>query len=170
MAGQRADTTAQVLASERLRHSAPSTLHFVGQATPRDAFFSFAWACDHSDVDALANLVWFDGNGRETASAVLASMPEEIRREYPTPEKFYALVLAAETLLAPSPGLDELQQATPYELGPGRFEMRRPGKGPRTGQRYQQTPEGWKFVIPAKVVAEMPLVLNSPTLLKLARR
>jgi len=67
---------------------------------------TFAWAGDVCDPEAFGQIITFDGPAREKALAVLASMPEAIRAQYPTPEAFYGLLLAASCLEAPPPGAD----------------------------------------------------------------
>jgi len=138
-----------------------------GQTTARDAMFSFAWAADAGEVGALAKLVWFDGKGRTRALEVLASMPDSLRAQYPTPEELYAFFLAADALVAPPPGADLIERCTTVEAGPGRVSLQRPGQAPDRYHQHQQTPEGWKFVIPEPVVDIIPQVLNNEMLAKL---
>jgi RNA polymerase sigma factor (sigma-70 family) len=140
-----------------------------GTATARDASFTFAWASDICDPDELAKVITFDRDGREKASAILATMPEAIRVQYPTPEAFYGLVLAATCLEAPPPGADLIERfMVEVELAPGRVAMRRKGSD-RNNHEYQLTTEGWKYVIPLVGVTSMPRNLNSQTLAKLVK-
>ena len=141
-----------------------------GQATAHDAAMTFAWACDISDPSAFSNLIYFDGKGREKALAVLASMPEPIRELYPTPEELYGLFLAAGTVEGPPPGADLLERLmVEVELRPGRVATRRLGSSVNFHE-YQQTPDGWKWVIPEAGVNFMPRVLNRETLVKLGKQ
>lgn len=140
-----------------------------GRATAADAARTFAWACDICDPEALADLVYFDDNARAKAAAILATMPEAIRTQYPTPEKFYGMLLAASCLEAPPPGADLLERfGTQVELRPGRVASRRIGST-RNIHEYQQTGDGWKYVLPLGGVNGLPNILNSETLRRLAK-
>lgn len=141
-----------------------------GQATPHDAFMSFAWAGDSGEVDALAQLLWFDPDVRPKAEAVLASMPASLRANYDTPEKLFALIYAAEAIIAPPPAPDLIEHWAVAELAAGRVALRRPGSKPGIDyHQYQQTGDGWKYVVPEVAVQNMPAVLTNETLAKTAR-
>jgi hypothetical protein len=127
---------------------------------------SFAWACDTANIDALSKLIWFGDKDRAAALAVLASMPESIRAQYPTPEKLYAFFIAADSLVGPPPGADIVERNSLVELSPGRVGMRRPG-ATKNSHQYQETPDGWKFVVQEAGVKNAPKVLNNETLMKL---
>ena len=141
----------------------------MGQATPEDAGKSFAWACDVTDVAVLAKLLWFDPAARERARAILASMPASIQAECPTPEDFYAFVIAADALVYPPPVPETFSQFHAVELSAGRVAMRK-GDAPRNVQEYQQTPEGWKYVVPTVGVERWPNNLNNELLTKLSKK
>jgi RNA polymerase sigma factor (sigma-70 family) len=140
-----------------------------GQATSHDAVMSFAWATDSGEISAISKLLWFDGNGREKALAILASMPESIRSQYATPEEFYAFLFAVQALLAPPPGADVLDHYGAIEVRPGRASLVRPGQSPEPYHQYQQTADGWKFVIYEPVVDIMPQLLNAETCERLSK-
>jgi RNA polymerase sigma factor (sigma-70 family) len=140
-----------------------------GIATARDAAFTFAWASDICDPDELAKVITFDAAARAKALEILATMPEAIQKEYPTPEAFYGLVLAATCLEGPPPGADLIERSmVEVELKPGRVAMRRKGSD-HNNHEYQLTADGWKYVIPEVGVIHMPNNLNSGTLAKLVR-
>lgn len=166
------DTTAAAAAprstSNAPRPESPRGHQWCGQATPLDAGKSFAWACDATDVDALAKLIWFDPTLRVRAQQMLSNMPAAVQAQYPTPEEFYAFVIAADALLHPPPAsvpLGGMQQVT---LSEGRVGFRRPGSL-HNYHEYQQGPDGWKFVMPAVGVERWPANLNSELLVKLSR-
>ncbi len=140
-----------------------------GRATPRDAMLTSAWAADVCDPAAFAKLITFEGKGREKALALLAAMPDSIRKQYPTPEDFYGLVLAAATLQGPPPSSDILEQFKIVELSPERAASRRPGSD-QNYHEYQLTADGWKWVIPEPAVEPMAVSLNSETLARLSAR
>jgi RNA polymerase sigma factor (sigma-70 family) len=141
-----------------------------GIATPHDAALTFAWASDICDPDELAKVITFDPAVRAKALGILATMPEAIRAQYPTPEAFYGLVLAATCMEAPPPGPDLIEASSvEVELSPGHVAMRRKGSS-HNNHEYQLTSDGWKFVIPEVGVVRWPNNLNSPTLAKLVKR
>jgi RNA polymerase sigma factor (sigma-70 family) len=139
-----------------------------GTATAHDAALTFAWAGDICDPEILGQLLYFDSAAREKALAVLATMPESIRTQYPTPEAFYGLLLAASCMEAPPPGADILEKARIVELSPGRVSHQPPGST-RDDWQYQQTPAGWKYVLPLAGVEGLPSILNSQTLANLSK-
>lgn len=139
-----------------------------GQATARDAFMSVAWGSDAGEVGELSKLLWFDPEVRPRALEVLATMPDSIRVSHRTPEELFAFIYAADALIAPPPGADLIERWEVVELRPGRVAMRPPGQKPHYDyHQYQQTPDGWKYVVPEIAVKNMPAVLNNETLAKL---
>lgn len=148
----------------------PRGHRFHGNATARDAALTFAWASDLCDYVELAKLVYFDEDARVKAEAVLATMPDALRAQYPTPEALYGMLLAASCLAAPPPGADMIELFMhAVELRPDRVAMRRKGSDVNFHE-YQLTETGWKYVLPAAGVDGLPRNLNSETLARLARR
>jgi len=139
-----------------------------GRATPHDAFMSFAWAADTGEIGSMAKLLWFENKTREKALAVLATMPDSLRAQYRTPEELYAFFFTADALVAPPPGADLIEGNVVVDLSPGRVVMRRPGAPPNQyDHEFQQTSDGWKYVVPEIAVDNMPKVLANETLAKL---
>jgi hypothetical protein len=130
---------------------------------------TFAWACDVCDPSVFRKLIYFESSTREHARKVLATMPESIRTQYSTPEEFYGLLLAASCLEAPPPDAAIVRQLmTVAELGPGRVATRRIGSSANFHE-FQQTPDGWKYVLPDAGIESLAQVLNSETLANLSR-
>lgn len=50
-----------------------------GQATPKEAFLSYAWAIDAGEVAALTRLITFEEKGREALRTLHAGMPVAVR-------------------------------------------------------------------------------------------
>ena len=99
-----------------------------GQANPRDARLSVAWAVDSANVDALSKLITFDGDApRAELNRLLASTPAWFQAQYSTPEAFYAFLMTADALVSPPPREDVLEQAVPEDDGPGRVRFQ-PGR------------------------------------------
>lgn len=141
-----------------------------GQATPQDAGFTLAWAGTIGDVEALSKLIWFDDDARQAALDIVANLPESVRARYSTPEQFYAFLFALDgVLLAPPPRIEVMERMAPQfdwvEIAPGRMAARRKGSS-QNFHVYQQTPDGWKHVIPKAGVVAMPNNLNGDVLAK----
>lgn len=147
----------------------PHGHRFHGRATPKDAALTFAWAGDISDPDEMAELVTFEPEVRALALAELAKMPEAVRQQFPTPEAFYGMLLAASTVEAPPPSADVIERLmVVVETGPGRAATRKPNSDKNTHE-YQQTADGWKYILPVAGVKGLPTLLKDETLAKLSR-
>lgn len=140
-----------------------------GLATPLDAFKSLAWASDTANVTALAGMLCFDDASRAKALEIMAALPESFRAEYDTPEKFYAFLTVAHSLISGPPAADVLQHFSAVEITPDHYAIRRADSS-RNFQEYHHTPEGWKWFIPVAGVEALPRILTNPTLLKLVNR
>lgn len=139
-----------------------------GQATPRDAIYTFGWAGAMSDPDAFARVTYLDDDARAKALELLARMPSSIRAQCQTAEQFCGLILAAATLQGPPPDADTFERSsTLVELRPDRIAVRRTGSSANYHE-YQLTPDGWKWVLPARAIEPMSTNLSSATLAKLA--
>jgi RNA polymerase sigma factor (sigma-70 family) len=139
-----------------------------GMATPKDAWMTLAWAADAADVETLAKMIWMDPPARQKAEEILAGMPAAVRAQFHTPEELYGFFFAADALISPPPGADVLESFELVELSPGRYAARRPGS-PRNFHELQQTPEGWKDVLPLAGVTGMAHTLDNPTLAQLGQ-
>jgi hypothetical protein len=177
MAERKAARSSPAIAGSGADQSAPGTSEVTprghrnrGNATAHDAALSFAWAGDISDPDELGRLVYFESAERKKALATWATMPDAVRTQYPTPEAFYGLLLAASTLVSPPPGADLIETfMVEVELRPGRVAARRKGDD-RNIHEYQLTDAGWKYVLPMAGVDHLPDNLNSETLARLVQK
>lgn len=118
-----------------------------GQATPYEAFLTYAWAIDAGESVALENILTYDEKGRAAIQALYASMPPTIRASYPTPEKFIVFLFIADTILKPVPSVDVADNFAATEIEPGRAVVRRKD-AKRGGMKWIQTGEVWKTVVP----------------------
>jgi hypothetical protein len=69
-------------------------LQNVGQATPAAVFQSLAWAFLKGHYQIMTRMIGLDDTARRTAQVLIASMPEDQRAQYSTPESLFALFLA----------------------------------------------------------------------------
>jgi RNA polymerase sigma factor (sigma-70 family) len=118
-----------------------------GQATPYEAFRTYAWAIDAGESEALENILTYDDKGRKAIQALHASLPAAIRATYLTPEKFVVFLYIADTILRPLKGADMMEDYAVIEIEPGVAAVRRKD-GSRGGMKWIKTGEVWKIVVP----------------------
>lgn len=152
---------------EARRGAGPSRYRDRGQATPYEAFLSYAWALDTGNATALVRILTFDEPGHESIRVIHAGVPAALREQYPTPEEFVSMLFVADTLLNPVPDADLAEKFTVTETGRGRAAVRRPGAA-EGGMNWIQTAEGWKCEVPAGYPAHLvQRVLGNEMLAKL---
>jgi hypothetical protein len=122
-----------------------------GNATPLATLQTFAWACDRGDTETVGRLLHIDAAARPKAEAFMAALPESARAQWKTVDEMAAAVLTRSIMASPFPNADILETATVEPVGPDRVRLRLPDV-PKDGTEYQQTPDGWKYVLTEKVV------------------
>jgi hypothetical protein len=122
-----------------------------GNATPLATLQTFAWACDRGDIETVQRLLFVEEAARPKVEAFVAALPENVRAQWKTVDETVAALLTESVMARPFPRHDILATATPEEAGVGRIRLRMPNV-PRDGTEYQQTAEGWKYVLTEKVV------------------
>lgn len=134
----------------------------AGRETPDATFCTGVWAALQGETAALADLITFDAESRPKLEAMFALLPENVRAEYGTAEKVFATLLAARVP-------QDLAAAAPIsrkELGPDemllRMEMKYGNGGTKTANfHFTRASEGWRIVVPAKVVEDYQHMLSS---------
>lgn len=122
-----------------------------GNATPLATLQTFAWACDRGDTETVQRLLFIEEAARPKVEAFVAALPEAVRAQWKTVDETVAALLTESVMGRPFPRHDILATATPEEVSAGRVRMRMPNV-PRDGTEYQQTADGWKYVLTEKVV------------------
>lgn len=122
-----------------------------GRATALAALQTFAWVCDRGDTEAVAKMLYFDGNARSKASAFMATMPEPERSKWKSVDDMAATILTFSFMSRPFPNADVLAVTTIEPISEGRVIMRLPGASKNRTQ-FQKTEDGWSYVIPEKMV------------------
>lgn len=122
-----------------------------GNATPLATLQTFAWACDRGDVETVGRLLYVEEAARPKVEAFVSSLPESVRKQWKSVDETVAAMLTESVMARPFPRADFLATATLEEVTPDRIRLRMPGV-PRDGTEYQQTAEGWKYVLTEKVV------------------
>lgn len=121
----------------------------AGRATPVAAVETLLWAVAGGDTDTMAGGIILDPAARTKAEAQLAQLPEAMRREYGTPEKFVALLLARSA--APIKELEVISQ-TPIDADTTALQVRMKdgeGKTKETVFMFQKSTFGWQLKVPA---------------------
>ena len=122
-----------------------------GNATPLATLQTFAWACDRGDTETVQRLLFIEEAARPKVEAFVAALPENVRAQWKSVDETVAAMLTESVMARPFPRHDILVTATPEEVTAGRIRLRMPNV-PRDGTEYQQTAEGWKYVLTEKVV------------------
>jgi hypothetical protein len=125
--------------------------HNEGNATPLAALQTFAWACDRGDTETVQRLLFVEEAARPKVEAFVAALPEKVRAQWKSVDETVAALLTESVMARPFPRHDILATATPEEISSGRVRLRLPNV-PRDGTEYQQTADGWKYVLTEKVV------------------
>jgi len=139
------------------RNSTPAVVPIVGdyrnegQGTPLAVMQTFAWACDRGDTATMEKLLWFEGEGREKAKAFMASLPDNARGPWTSPEAMAAAVYIGDALNNPFPSATLLEKAEVVQLREDRVVLKLPGTV-RDRSEYQKTEGVWKWVITEAVV------------------
>jgi hypothetical protein len=122
-----------------------------GNATPLATLQTFAWACDRGDTETVGRLLFIEEAARPKVEAFVAALPEKVRAQWKTVDETVAALLTESVMARPFPRSDILETATPEPITADRVRLRMPNV-PRDGTEYQQTPDGWKYVLTEKVV------------------
>jgi hypothetical protein len=132
----------------------------AGRGTPSAAIETLFWASDGGEVETLAASILLEPDAREKALALLARLPDAVRAQYDTPEKFIALFMAREgdaramqVLTENISGNDALVNVR---------AQRGDGKTKEDGYVFRRSPDGWRLVVPAKSVDKFGNKLTKP--------
>ncbi len=124
-----------------------------GNATPQAALQTLAWACDRGDVEAVARLLFIEPAARPKAEAFWASLPAEARAQWKNMDEMTAAVLTRGVMERPFPHRDLLATASAETISPSRVRLLMPNvPAPRGVTEYQQSAEGWKYVLSEQAV------------------
>jgi len=130
----------------------------AGNKTARDAMESFLWASESGDIDKIAGLIGFQPAAKEKAQALFDQLPDTAKTEYGTPEKIVATMIAA---------------SMPTDLQAASIQIQSNRKVAYVGLRDEyadssqsdlilradNSTDGWKLSIPAKVIDAFQLKL-----------
>lgn len=124
----------------------PSYYRNEGQATPVATLQTIAWACDRGDVETVATLLTFQGDGRAKVDEFLRTLPESTRAQWSTPELAAATFCLSGYMRRPYPAAVFLALADTEPIDASTMRLRLPDT-PLDGGLYKKTDDGWKFMI-----------------------
>ena len=124
----------------------------LGKATPDAAVQTTLWAAIGGDVDVLANGLTFTAAGRAKADAWFASLSENTRQQYGSPEKVIALLVSKDAA-----GLAGMQVLGQKEISPSDVGVRirfatNDGQTRDDNMVMHRTNDGWRLLLNDTVV------------------
>lgn len=141
----------------------PKQWRNLGRATPSVTFESVLWSANAGETENLAAMITFDPTGRALVEALFARLPEAMQRENRTPERAFAILLAARIPQTLS-SANVMEQNTTGEGGTVRMQLRDVDGSEREANfNFVRDPDGWKLVVPTSVVRNYQKMLSSGT-------
>jgi RNA polymerase sigma factor (sigma-70 family) len=135
-----------------------------GTATPLAALESYLWAVDRVDVGATGETIAF-GQLKAKVDAFYASLPDNIKAEYDTPEKLWAEVLTGSPH-GPSFVSYGVVSQTPDPAQPGQavvldvIILNQNGVTSEGNMSFELAPDGWRRTLPTNLIAPVANFLN----------
>jgi RNA polymerase sigma factor (sigma-70 family) len=137
------------------------SMHNVGNATPRAAGQTEAWAIQRGDIDTAASLIMFGPEDRAKMEALVAALPENLRADYGTPERLMAMVMAG----TPRP-IAAVQVLDESEQGPDDFVQHiqlkySDGRERQDELQFHREADGWHRVMSSALVDRVVTALKN---------
>ncbi|MBI5771985.1 MAG: hypothetical protein HZA93_29700 [Verrucomicrobia bacterium] len=134
----------------------------AGATTPSAALETILWAAAGGDVEAFAkHLLLPDERSRQRATALLESLPPEMRAHYGTPERLIAFLASKDVPLGAAQVLARNSGKAPTSSEQVRLQLTAPdGKTKDLILRLTQQGDGWKLVVPEWAIAKYFVVLK----------
>jgi RNA polymerase sigma factor (sigma-70 family) len=124
-----------------------------GRATPRNAFATQLWAARTGDIALEASAITFGPEARARLEALAATLPDDMRAEYDTPEKLMAFMLAG----SPHP-VGGMQVLGEVDVDANDVTLQTEWQHVddsvvhQTDVNLVQDADGWKMVVPLSLV------------------
>lgn len=124
----------------------------VGLATPAAAYETALWAVREQDLDALAKTFVFRQDDREKLAALIATLPEDARAKYASPEQVMALMISTGPEVEAFQILSETQQGPNTVVAQVQLQLASGSslEGPIV---FQGGADGWQLLLPQGEVA-----------------
>jgi hypothetical protein len=124
----------------------------AGRATPEKAVETVLWAAVGGDVDTLAQTLTFTPTARAKADAWFATLSENTRRQYGTPEKLMALMVAKDAETLTSMQLLGSKEVSPDNVGVRIRFANEAGKVKDDNFLMHRGTDGWRLILPDAAV------------------
>ena len=129
----------------------------VGRATPPAAFQTFVWASLNGEDEKLTSMITFSEAEREKAEAVVAALPEEARKKYPTPERLAVLYFGLMLTELPAAEIAGVSfQDSQHAIVSVRGFTEKIDK-----VQMQLSSQGWQVVVPASTTERLGRLTSS---------
>jgi cell division protein FtsL len=132
----------------------------AGQATPDAAFQTTLWASAAGDIDSLTDLLTFDADARNQATATFDRLPPALQNELGTPERLIALLTAVDVPLGSASILGQYPNATDTKVAARLIDA--DGKSKVAMFSLQTDGARWRLQVPAAVVEKYAGWLHIP--------
>jgi hypothetical protein len=126
---------------------------FSGRETPRAAIESVLWAASRGDVEQLASLLGFPPDVRAQAEEMFSKLPAASQKEYGSPERVVATLLAG-SFPRDASGMNvladkEWDQDAAISMSVEHSE----GQSRTNVFRFHHASDGWRLMVPASVMS-----------------
>jgi hypothetical protein len=124
----------------------------AGKSTPEKAVETVLWAAVGGEVDTLAQTLTFTPTARAKADAWFATLSESTRRQYGTPEKLMALMVAKDAETLSSMQLLGSKEVSPDNVGVRIRFATETGKTKDDNFLMHRGADGWRLILPDAAV------------------
>ncbi|HEX2861785.1 MAG TPA: hypothetical protein VHN79_09095 [Lacunisphaera sp.] len=131
-----------------------------GRATPEAALETALWSAVNGDTETLASLLLFDPEARNEANALFSSLPENLRREFTSPERLIAFLVAKDVPLGSATILNQFPTPNETRMATQIFEA--DGKQKVALLSLRPDDAGWRFVVPPRAVKRYAHWVKAP--------
>lgn len=126
---------------------------FSGRDTPRAAIESVLWAASRGEVDQLANLLGFPPDVRAQADAMFSKLPTASQKEYGSPERVVATLLAG-SFPKDASGINVYSDKQWDQDASISMSVEHSEGQPRTNVFiFHHASDGWRLMVPASVMS-----------------
>ena len=120
----------------------------AGKATPESAVETVIWAAAAGDVDSLAGAISFNASARAKADAWFASLSEATQRQYGSPEKVAALMIAKDAAALSSMQVIGQRELSANEVGVRIRVADDQGRTKDDNWLMHRSSAGWQLMLP----------------------
>lgn len=120
----------------------------LGSATPASTVETVFWSMAQGDVDTLATLIAFDDDAKDQAERFYEILPEDMRKEYDSPERLVAALMAIEKPVT----LKSVNVLGETSSGPDQGTLQLAAPSGQISLNFRREHGAWKLLVPALVI------------------